>query len=231
MLQITVMRSSLKGLAMTTLPLASHKLLRIDSSARVQGSHSRELGDYFERAWTQRFPTASVTRRDLAAQSVSHIENMTIAGMFTPPDQHNAEMTAALVQSDRLIAEIKAADALLITVPMYNFGIPSALKAWIDQISRIGHTFSYDGKSFAGLLGGKKAYIVIAYGAGGYTAGGGFAAANFVEPYLKFLLGFLGFDEVITYNDEATNTNPDGIAAARAAIQGQIDASLAAIKA
>jgi FMN-dependent NADH-azoreductase len=234
MLQITVMSSSLKGLAMTTLPTehpASHKLLRIDSSARVQGSHSRELGDYFERAWTQRFPTAAITRRDLASQSVTHIDGTTIAGMFTPPEQHSAEMTAALVQSDRLIAEIKAADALLITVPMYNFGIPSALKAWIDQISRIGHTFSYDGKSFAGLLSGKKAYIVIAYGAGGYTAGGGFAAANFVEPYLKFLLGFLGFDEVVTYNHEATNTHPDGIAAARAAIQGQMNAKLAAITA
>jgi FMN-dependent NADH-azoreductase len=213
MLQITVMSSSLKGLAMTTLPTehpASHKLLRIDSSARVQGSHSRELGDYFERAWTQRFPTAAITRRDLASQSVTHIDGTTIAGMFTPPEQHSAEMTAALVQSDRLIAEIKAADALLITVPMYNFGIPSALKAWIDQISRIGHTFSYDGKSFAG---------------------GCFAAANFVEPYLKFLLGFLGFDEVVTYNHEATNTHPDGIAAARAAIQGQMNAKLAAITA
>jgi FMN-dependent NADH-azoreductase len=216
---------------MTTLPPSSHHLLRIDSSARVQGSHSRELGDHFEKAWQQRFPTAKITRRDVALQTVTHIENMTIAGMFTPPDQHNAEMTAALVQSDTLIAELKAADALLITVPMYNFGIPSSLKAWIDQITRIGHTFSFDGSNFAGLLKGKKAYIVIAYGAGGYGAGQGFAAANFVEPYLKFLLGFLGFDEIVTYNDEATNTNPAGIAASHVAITGQMDASLAAIKA
>jgi FMN-dependent NADH-azoreductase len=216
---------------MTTLPPSSQNLLRIDSSARVQGSHSRELGDHFEKAWVQRFPTAKITRRDVALQIVTHIENMTIAGMFTPPEQHNAEMTAALVQSDTLIAELKAADALLMTVPMYNFGIPSSLKAWIDQITRIGHTFSFDGSNFAGLLKGKKAYIVIAYGAGGYTAGGGFAAANFVEPYLKFLLGFLGFDEVITYNDEATNTNPAGIAAAHLAITAQMDASLAAITA
>jgi FMN-dependent NADH-azoreductase len=216
---------------MTTLPPSSQNLLRIDSSARVQGSHSRELGDHFEKSWRERFPTAKITRRDVALQSVSHIENMTIAGMFTPPDQHNAEMTAALVQSDTLIAELKAADALLITVPMYNFGIPSSLKAWIDQITRIGQTFSFDGSNFAGLLKGKKAYIVIAYGAGGYTAGGGFAAANFVEPYLKFLFGFLGFDEVITYNDEATNTNPAGIAASHSAIAAQMDATLAGVAA
>ncbi len=215
---------------MTTLPPSSYHLLRIDSSARVQGSHSRELGDRFERAWRERFPNAKITHRDVAMQTVTHIENMTIAGMFTPPEQHNAEMTAALVQSDTLIAELKAADALLITVPMYNFGIPSSLKAWIDQITRIGHTFSFDGSNFAGLLKGKKAYIVIAYGAGGYAAGGGFAAANFVEPYLKFLLGFLGFDEVITYNDEATNTNPAGIAAMHAAIASQMDATLEGVR-
>lgn len=214
---------------MTTLPPSSHHLLRVDSSARVQGSHSRELGNHFERAWAQRFPMAPITCRDLVLQPVTHIQDTTIAGMYTPPDQHNAEMRAALAQSDQLIAEIKVADALLITVPMYNFGIPSALKAWIDQISRVGHTFSFDGQSFAGLLTGRKAYIVIAYGAGGYTNGAGFAAANFVEPYLKFLLGFLGFDEVITYNEEAINTNPDGIAIARAAIQRQIDASVAGV--
>jgi FMN-dependent NADH-azoreductase len=216
---------------MTTLPPNSHNLLRIDSSARVQGSQSRELGDYFERAWQQRFPTARITRRDVSAQPIGHIQNNTIMGMFSPPDQHTPETEAALEQSDILIAEIKAAEAVLITVPMYNFGIPSSLKAWIDQITRIGHTFSYDGKGFDGLLKGKKAHIVIAYGAGGYTNGGGFAAANFVEPYLKFLFGFLGFDEVITYNDEATNSNPSGIPASHAVIQGQIDASLAAIKA
>jgi FMN-dependent NADH-azoreductase len=227
--EVNLTRGEFEGLNMTTLPPNNHRLLRIDSSARLQGSHSRELGDYFERAWAQRFPTAAITRRDVVAQSISHIENTTIDGMFTPPDQHTPEMTAALAQSDHLIAEIKAADALLITVPMYNFGIPSALKAWIDQISRIGHTFSYDGKSFTGLLGGKKAYVVIAYGAGGYTEGGGFAAANFVEPYLKFLLSFLGLDEVLIFNDEATNTNPDGIAAARAAIQGQMDITLQGI--
>lgn len=216
---------------MTTLPHSSHNLLRIDSSARVQGSQSRALGDDFERAWTQRFPTATITRRDVSAQPIGHIQNSTIMGMFSPPDQHTPEMTDALVQSDTLIAEIKAAEAVLITVPMYNFGIPSSLKAWIDQITRIGHTFSYDGKGFEGLLKGKKAYIVIAYGAGGYTNGGGFAAANFVEPYLKFLFGFLGFDEVVTFNDEATNSNPSGIPASHAAIASQIDASLSAIKA
>jgi FMN-dependent NADH-azoreductase len=209
--------------------MTTHQLLRIDSSARIEGSHSRDLGDHFEATWKQRFPAAHVIRRDVATQPVAHISNTTIAGMFTPPDQHSADMTAALATSDELIAEIKSSHAVLITVPMYNFGIPSALKAWIDQISRIGQTFAYDGKAFTGLLAGRKAYVVVAYGAGGYGAGGGFAAANFVAPYLQFLLGFLGFDEVVVFNDEATNTDPAGIPAARAAIQAQMNQAIAQV--
>ncbi len=212
-------------------PPSTHHLLRIDSSSRVTGSYSRKLGDQFEHAWIKRFPAGTITRRDVALQSLPHIENTTIAGMFTPPEQHSSEMVAALVQSDTLIAELKAADTLLLTVPMYNFGVPSALKAWIDQITRIGHTFSFDGSNFGGLLKGKKAHVVIAYGAGGYAHGASFAAANFVEPYLKFLLAFLGFNEVITYNDEATNTNPAGIAASHAMITAQMETSLKGVTA
>jgi FMN-dependent NADH-azoreductase len=211
---------------MTTIPPRSHHLLRIDSSARAQGSHSRELGDCFESAWRKRFSGATVSRRDVASQTVGHIENMTITGMFTPTELHNAEMSASLVQSDSMIAELKAADAILVTVPMYNFGIPSSLKAWIDQITRIGQTFSFDGTNFTGLLHGKKAYIVIAYGAGGYSAGDKLASANFVEPYLKFLFGFLGFDTVMIYNSEATNTNPAGIRTTDAVIAAQMNADL-----
>ncbi|MGL4573684.1 MAG: FMN-dependent NADH-azoreductase [Burkholderiaceae bacterium] len=204
-------------------------LLRIDSSARVEGSHSRALGDDFEAALRKRFAQLQVQRRDVAAQPIGHIENITIAGMFTPPAQATAQMQAALAQSDALIAELKVADAVLITVPMYNFGLPSSLKAWIDQISRIHHTFSYDGKTFTGLLTGKRAYVVIAYGAGGYGTGEGFAAANFVEPYLKFLLGFLGFAEVTVFNAQATNTDPTGVPIARAAIHRQMQTAIAAI--
>lgn len=133
------------------------KLLRIDCGARHTGSHSRELGDVFEQVWRTRYPHATLVARDLAADPVPHIHNETIAAMFAPPGQRSNDMAEALNLSDTLVAEVREADALLLTVPMYNFGVPSSLKAWIDHVSRIGETFSYDGTTFAGLLGGRSA--------------------------------------------------------------------------
>lgn len=167
-------------------------LLRIDSSSRPTGSWSRSVGDEFTTAWRSAHGAESVRIRDLAAQPLPHISVDTISAFFTPPADLSASLKEASALSDALIGEIEAADALLITVPMYNFGVPSALKAWIDQIVRIGRTFSFDGTQFQGLLNGKPAYVICAYGAAGYLPGGGFAAANFVEPYLRFVLEFLG---------------------------------------
>lgn len=169
-------------------------LLRIDASARSQGSYSRSAGDDFTAAWKATHGSNSVLERDLVAIPIPHIANATIEGMFSQESPLPDRLQVATALSDQLIAEIQAADALLITVPMYNFGIPSSLKAWIDQISRVGKTFSFDGKEFKGLMAGKPVYVVCAYGATGYLADGGFSAANFVEAYLKFLLNFLGFN-------------------------------------
>ncbi|WP_372659577.1 FMN-dependent NADH-azoreductase [Hydrogenophaga sp.] len=202
------------------------KLLRIDSSARRTGSHSRELGNVFEHLWGQRFPDSAVASRDLVDSAVSHIHDETITAMFSPPEQHSPEMRAALSISDTLISEVQEADALLLTVPMYNFGIPSALKAWIDHVSRIGHTFAYDGTNFTGLLTGKTAYVVVAYGADGYGTGGDFAAANFVEPYLAFLLKFLGFEQVHFFNVLATNADPAAVPTSKAHVRSQMQAAL-----
>lgn len=201
-------------------------LLRIDSSARHAGSHSRQLGDLFESLWTDRFNPGSVTRRDLATHPVSHIASLTISGMFSPPDQRTPELRAALGASDALIEEVTEANDLLITLPMYNFNVPSSLKAWIDQVSRIGHTFDFDGQSFTGLLHGRRAFVVVAYGAGGYASGEGFAAANFVEPYLKFLLGFLGFDAVQVFNVQATNTAQASVPALCEALRAEMHSAL-----
>ncbi|HBJ92076.1 MAG TPA: FMN-dependent NADH-azoreductase, partial [Hyphomonadaceae bacterium] len=153
-------------------------LLRIDASARIEESHSRALGDYFETAWeaanpiTRRFlsktPKNEIVRRDLAARPISHIANSTIAGFYTPPDGFTPDLYAATAMSDELIAELQATDTLVITTPLYNFSVPSSLKAWIDQIMRIGHTFSFDGENFGGLLQVKDDVIICAYGASGY---------------------------------------------------------------
>jgi FMN-dependent NADH-azoreductase len=120
------------------------------------------------------------------------------------------------------------ADVLLIATPMYNFSVPSALKAWIDQIVRIGHTFSYDGKDFAGLLPGRRAFIMVACGAGGYLDGGPFAAADFVQPYLRFLLGFLGITDVTFVAIEHTTADAATVAAGRARAAKLIDSTVTA---
>ena len=202
-------------------------LLRIDSSSRTTTSHSRALGDYFEKTWHARNPNDRVVRRDLVSEPIPHIVDQTILGYYTPAEQLTPELRAATALSDRLIAELQSADVLLLTVPMYNFSVPSALKAWIDQIVRIGHTFSYDGKNFAGLVKIKRAYVLCAYGAGGYTDGGPFSAYNFLEPYLKSLLGFLGILEVQFFAVQATTADPATVATNLEVAQRKIDMAIA----
>jgi FMN-dependent NADH-azoreductase len=185
-------------------------LLRIDSSSRRDGSHSRALADAFETAWSSRFPGATITRRDLAANPIGHIHETTIAGFYTPDEKLDAGLKGAVALSDELIEEVNAADTILIATPMYNFTVPSALKSWIDQIVRINRTFSYDGTNFTGLIKARRVVVVAAFGAGGY--GGALASADFVTPYLKFLFGFLGVSDVTVIPTEATTADAATVA-------------------
>lgn len=205
-------------------------ILRIDASARDAnaGSVTRAMGDHLEKGLVAK-PGARLLHRDLAASPLPHIGQMTIAGYYTPADQMTDALRKATALSDELIAELKSADVLLLTVPMYNFSIPSALKAWIDQIVRGGHTYAYDGTNFSGLLMGKKAYVACSYGAAGYAAGQPFSAANFVEPYLRFLLGFLGITDVTFFSVEATTGGEEAVRTNRAAAMKAIDIALAAV--
>ncbi len=185
-------------------------LLRIDASARRDSSHSRALGDAFESAWRQRHADRSVVRRDLAAHPLGHISEVTIAGFYTPKEALDDELREATALSDTLIGEVVGADTILIATPMYNFSIPSALKAWIDQIVRINKTFSYDGKGFTGLVKAKRVVVVSAFGAAGY--GDALASADFVTPYLKFLFNFLGVADVSVITAEATTADAATVA-------------------
>ena len=202
-------------------------ILRIDSSSRTTTSQSRALGDYFERAWHARNLGDHVVRRDLVTEPIPQIADRTIVGYYTPAEQLTPELRAATALSDRLIAELQSADILLLTVPMYNFSVPSALKAWIDQVVRIGHTFSYDGKNFAGLVKVKRAYVICAYGAGGYTDGGPFSAFNFLEPYLKSLLNFLGIFDVQFFAVQATTADAAMVATNTEMAKQKIDTAIA----
>ncbi len=184
-------------------------LLRVDSSARLAGSRSRELGDLFEASWLARFPHTRIVRRELATDPLPHIAAETIQGYYTPAEQMTDRLREATALSDKLIAELESADVLLLTLPMYNFSIPSVLKAWIDQVVRIHRTVGFDGQSFEGLVKGKWVYVISSRGAAGYENGGPLSAVDYQKPYLRHLLGFLGMTNVTFVEVEATNAGPD----------------------
>lgn len=202
-------------------------LLRIDASSRTLGSLSRDLGDHAERAWLDRHDGGRVVRRDLAETPLPHIANETIAGFYTDPADMTDALREATALSDHLIDELESADAVLLTVPMYNFSVPSALKAWVDQVVRIGRTFSYDGESFTGLVTGKPAYIACAFGAAGYGPGEPLASADFVRPYLEFLLGFLGFEHVQSFAVEATTSDQLTVARNAESVKTEVERAFA----
>ncbi|GAB1258543.1 FMN-dependent NADH-azoreductase [Aurantivibrio plasticivorans] len=164
-------------------------LLRIDASSRLEGSHSREMGDHFVTQWRQSHPNSKVTLRDLINSPVPHISDNTINGFFSP-EPLDATLQQATALSDELIHELKEADTLLITTPMYNFSIPSSLKAWIDQVSRVNHTFSFSETGFAGLINRKDVYVITSSGA--VFSQGDFKAMDFMTTYLDAMLSFLG---------------------------------------
>lgn len=189
-------------------------ILRIDASSRFADSHSRRLADKVEAQLMQETPSYEVKRRDLASQAIPHIANETITGFYTPSEAMTPELQASTALSDELITELKGADTLILSTPMYNFGVPSALKAWIDQVVRINATFSFDGSNFAGLVPVKRAFILTAFGAAGYGEGGPFAAMNFLDPYLVSLLQFLGIGNVKVVRLESTTADEATVASA-----------------
>jgi FMN-dependent NADH-azoreductase len=169
-------------------------LLHVDSSP-LESSVSRELTREFVNTWNAAHTDGGVIYRDLAANPLKPLDAAWIGAAYTPEAARTPEQKTVLAVSDELIGELQAADELVIGVAMHNFSIPSVLKLWIDQVVRNGHTFSYREGGPKGLLQGKKATILIASG-GVYEPGTPAGAFNFVEPYLKTILGFIGVSEV-----------------------------------
>jgi len=184
-------------------------LLRIDASPRIGNSDSRALGDHLQRRWEAANPQGKTTIRDLASEPLPHLDQSAISAFFTDPAERDGDLQKAIALSDRLVEELQSSETLLITVPIYNFGVPSALKAWIDHIVRIGVTFSFDGTSFEGLANAQSAYVLCSYGADGYGDNGPLRPANFLEPYLHFLLTFLGISNIHFVAFEGTTKTPD----------------------
>lgn len=203
------------------------RILRVDASSRTDDSHSRQLADQFLDRWCQAHPDDQVVVRDLVRCPVPHIAQTTIAGFYTPTDQFTDQLKEATALSDELIGELKAADVVLISTPMYNFTVPSALKAWIDHVVRMGHTFSFSPESgFAGLLQGKRAVVVTATGAA--FSNEALQPMDFLTPYLRTVLGFLGFQSVDVITVEGTTIDEAALQRSVAAARAQIERMAAA---
>jgi FMN-dependent NADH-azoreductase len=178
-------------------------LLQIDSSPLGDSSISRRLTREYVANWKQAHPDGTVISRDLSATVIPPIGAAWVGASFTPSDAQTAEQREILGLSDELIGELESADEYVIGVPMHNFSVPSTLRLWIDQVIRAGRTFSYANGTPEGLLKGKKATVLVASG-GVYDAGTAMASFNFVEPYLRTVLGFIGVKDTSFINAGGT---------------------------
>lgn len=191
------------------------RVLVIESSARQQGSVSRELTQQFIAKWQAAHPADQIQVRDLAIEPVPHLDATLLGGWMTPSEQQNEAEKAALARSNQLTDELLGADVVVLAAPMYNFAIPSTLKAWLDHVLRAGVTFKYTETGPQGLLTGKRAFVLTARG--GIYAGSGL---DHQEPYLRQALAFIGIHDVQFIHAEGLNLGAEfsekGLAQAKA---------------
>ena len=201
------------------------KVLVIHSSPRGPISDSRKLGEHIVERLRARGGVTDVTVRDLAADPVAHVDAAVVSAAFTPEEARSAADAAALRLSDELVEELLAADVLVISVPIYNFNIPSVLKAWIDQIVRPGRTFLYHPHGPEGLVVGKRAYVATTRG--GSYQGTPLQAWDHQEPHLRTILGFIGITDLTFVHAEGTVSDPDTVSRAKARVDELIPAEAA----
>ena len=179
------------------------KILRLDASATPDVSASRKLGDRLIEQLERRGTSIELRLRDLN-QRPTFIDNDWIGANLTPADARSDEQRQRLALSDQLIAELQWADHILLTTPMYNFGVPATLKAWIDLVCRAGITFRYTPEGPVGLLEGKSADIVITTGGVPLES-----PADFVSGYLRQVFGFIGIDGINIVSAERMNLDAE----------------------
>ncbi|WP_297906506.1 NAD(P)H-dependent oxidoreductase [Thiomonas sp.] len=196
-------------------------ILQINASARREGANSTRIADMVTQRLLQRDPQARLSLRDLAATPHPMLDESALGALFTPGDKRSAEQAARVALDDALIQEVQAHDVLVIGVPMYNFGVPSQLKNWIDAIARVGVTFRYTQSGPQGLLTGKTVYLALARG-GRYRD----TAADAQVPYLKTVLGFLGMSDVRLIYAEGFAMGPEAAAQAVEQAQADLEAAL-----
>jgi FMN-dependent NADH-azoreductase len=178
------------------------KILHVISSPRGAESVSIQLGNSISDQLVEAFPGSLVTTLDLNINPYPHLYDEQINALRTQPDLHTSEQKELVKRSDEAIAQLFDTDIIIISLPLYNFGIPSTLKSWLDNILRAGHTFGYSSEGPKGLVTGKKVYIALA--SGNIYSNGPYQAYDHAIPYLKSALGFIGITDVNVLRAEGT---------------------------
>ncbi len=178
------------------------KILHIISSPRGEASLSIKLGNAIVDKIKAAYPGSTVKENNLVNQHFPHLEEAHLTSFFTPAENRSADNLEAIKHSEDAIQEIFDADIIVIGAPLYNFSIHSTLKAWIDHIARAGITFKYDENGAEGLIKGKKVYIALS--SGGIYSEGALKPYDFVEPYLKAVLGFMGLTDLTVFRVEGS---------------------------
>lgn len=174
-------------------------LLVVHSSGRVTRSITRRLADRFLRAWSRANPTGNVIERDVGLNPPRTVNEAWIAAAFARPEHRTPEMRDALRESDALLDEIERADAIVIGAPLYNFGMPAQLKAWFDQIIRVGRTFDFTGdpdEPYRPLLAPKPVVVLVSAGDAAMLPGGPAYSLATLEPHLTTILTFNGLTDI-----------------------------------
>lgn len=184
------------------------KLLHIDSGILGTQSVSRQLSAEAVAEWRAQHANTEVTYRDLVAQPLTHLAGDQLFAAGADPSQQSAQMRATLAESEKVLQEFLEGDVVVIGAPMYNFGVPSQLKAWIDRIAVKGKTFAYSEYGPKGLSGGKT--VIIASARGGYYGDGSPVAAwDHQEAYLRTVFAFLGVTDIRFLRAEGVNVSPE----------------------
>ena len=199
----------------------SVKILQIDSSPLGENSVSRKFSAKVVAALVAKHPDAVVVSHDFGTAPLPHLDGTTIAAFFTPPEQRSPELAQAVKRSDAAAAELLASDIIVIGAPMWNFGLPSSLKAWIDHVVRAGITFRYTATGPEGLVPpGKKLIIVSARG--GIYSEGPALPYDHQETYLQVIFGFLGFRDISVVRAEGLALGDAAVAQATQTAEGQV---------
>lgn len=200
----------------------THTILHIDSSPMGDNSVSRKLTAKTVAELSAKHPDSKIITRDLAANPMPHVDAATIGAMFTPADQRNDASKAAVKLSEEAVEELFAADVIVIGAPMWNFGIPSSLKAWIDHVVRARRTFQYnDQGQIVSLLPPNKKVIIVSSRGGVYSEGP-MTFMDHQETYLKAVLGFVGLTDVSFVRAEGVAMGEEAVKKAVSTAEGHV---------